>query len=95
MSFEEAVEFLVRETGMDREAAKAEVKRYTYTPGYQLSYLLGKHMFKELREYAKKRLGSKFSERWFHDTLLYAGSVPIKYAKAILDREIEKLLSKR
>jgi len=52
-------------------------------------------MFKKLREYAKRRLGSKFSERWFHDTLLYAGSVPIKYAKAVLNREIDKLLPER
>jgi len=34
MSFEEAVEFLMRETGTGGEAAVAEVKRYTYTPGY-------------------------------------------------------------
>src|SRR2546428_217374 len=43
MTFDEAVDLLVREAGMERPGAVAEVKRYTYNPAYQLSYLIGKH----------------------------------------------------
>lgn len=89
MAFDEAVDLLVKETGMAREAALAEVKRYTFTPGYQLSYLLGKHMIKELREETKQRLGDSFGLKAFHDALIYAGSIPIKYQRTAL-REILK-----
>ncbi len=39
---DEATDFLVEHTAFERANARAEVRRYTYSPGYQLSYLLGK-----------------------------------------------------
>ena len=76
MTFEDAVDMLVQRAGMSRENATAEVKRYTYTPGYQLSYLYGKHLLLELRQRVRTREGAGFSLREFHDGLLYAGAVP-------------------
>src|SRR2546429_2010911 len=55
MTFHEAVDLLVREAGMERPGAVAEVKRYTYNPAYQLSYLIGKYLIIELRNDVKKR----------------------------------------
>ena len=49
IGFEAAVDQLVDETGFERPAALAEVKRYTGTPTYQLSYLYGRHMIEALR----------------------------------------------
>src|SRR5947199_372632 len=54
MGFDEVVDFLVRESGMERPGAIAEVKRYTYWPAYQLSYLLGKHLIVQLRKDVKR-----------------------------------------
>ena len=76
MTFEEAVRMLVEEAGLPREGAVAEVNRYTFTPGYQLSYLYGKHLLLELRDRVRARRGPDFDLREFHDTLLYAGSLP-------------------
>ncbi len=76
MSFEDAVAMLVREAGMDRGRAESEVKRYTYSPGYQLSYLYGKHLLLELRERVQSRQGAGFDLLGFHDRLLYAGALP-------------------
>ena len=56
--------------------ARAEVRRYTYTPGYQLSYLLGKVLILGLREDERRRRGDGFSLKAFHDTLLRNGSHP-------------------
>lgn len=81
MTFDEAVDFLVDEAGMERPGALAEVKRYTYNPAYQLSYLIGKHLIKGLREEMKAKLGAKYEDRWFHDAILYAGSLPFKYLR--------------
>ncbi len=61
---------------MDPAAALAEVRRYTYTPGYQLSYLYGRHLLGELRERRRQAEGPAFQLRPFHDRLLYAGSLP-------------------
>lgn len=84
ISFENAVNMLVIETGMAKSAALAEVKRYTYTPGYQLSYYLGKHLIKNLRNDAKKLWGNQFTNRRFHDLLLSSGGMPIKFLKKTL-----------
>lgn len=84
MTFEEAVDFLVKETGMVRASAVAEVKRYTYTPGYQLSYYLGKHLIKDLKRDAENLWGAKYSDRRFHDLILRSGGLPIKFLKKII-----------
>jgi uncharacterized protein (DUF885 family) len=76
MDFEQAVRMLVDEAGMRRPQAEAEVRRYTFTPGYQLSYLYGKHLLLELRERRRRQLGAGFDLRDFHDRLLYAGALP-------------------
>jgi len=89
MTFDEAVEFLVTEAGMERPGALAEVKRYTSNPAYQLSYLIGKHLIKGLREDLRRRMGSRYSDRAFHDAVLYAGSLPFTY----LREEIEQALA--
>jgi len=78
MSFDEAVDFLVRETGMERPGALAEVKRYTSNPAYQLSYLIGRHLIQGLRDEMKAKQGAAFTERGFNDAILYAGSLPFR-----------------
>ena len=57
VSVEEAIDFLVEHTGFERPHATAEVNRYTSTPTYQLSYLLGKVLMLALREDEQRRLG--------------------------------------
>ncbi len=93
MSFEEAANMLIQETGMSREAAEAEVKRYTQTPGYALSYLLGKHLVLKLKEELKRKMGSKFSEKLFHDTMTANGYLPISMLRKVFDQKIEELRS--
>ena len=67
--------------------ARAEVRRYTYTPGYQLSYLLGKVLILGLREDEQRRRGADFSLKAFHDTLLRNGSLPISFHRRLLRGE--------
>jgi uncharacterized protein (DUF885 family) len=93
MKFDEAVEMLVKETGMSREAALAEVKRYTQTPGYALSYLLGKHLILELREEVKRKMGLKYNEKFFHDTITANGYLPVSLLREIFTRKIQDLIS--
>ncbi len=91
MSFDQAVDLLVQEAGMERAGAIAEVKRYTYSPAYQLSYLLGKHLISELRTDVKRDLGKAYTDKFFHDTILYAGSLPMKYMREIFTHKTKEL----
>ena len=79
-----ATDFLVEHTSFETANARAEVRRYTYTPGYQLSYLLGKVLILGLRTEEQRRLGEAFSLGAFHDTLLRNGSLPIVFHRRLL-----------
>ncbi|HEY6607620.1 MAG TPA: DUF885 domain-containing protein [Candidatus Limnocylindria bacterium] len=85
IGFDEAVERLVAETGFERPAALAEVKRYTSTPTYQLSYLFGRHMIERLKAEVESHEGAAFSRQRFHDTLIYGGTMPVSYARRLFD----------
>jgi uncharacterized protein (DUF885 family) len=85
IGFDEAVDFLVAQTGFERPAALAEVKRYTSTPTYQLSYLYGRHMIERLKGEVQARMGPGFNLKFFHDTLLYGGTMPVSYARRLFD----------
>ena len=80
----EAIEFLVANTSFETANARAEVNRYTHTPTYQLSYLLGKVLLLQLRSDEQRRLGNTFDLRAFHDTLLENGSLPISFHRRLL-----------
>jgi uncharacterized protein (DUF885 family) len=88
-SYREGVEFMADTVGMDEKSAEAEVKRYTQNPSYQLSYLLGKHKIDRLREYVKEKMGGDYRDRFFHDRLVYGGSIPIKFHRDRFNRLIE------
>jgi uncharacterized protein (DUF885 family) len=84
---EDAIRFMVEETSFEEANARAEVNRYTYTPSYQLSYLLGKVLLLQLRRDEQRRLGDRFEIRQFHDTLLDNGSLPISFHRRLLRSE--------
>ncbi len=86
VSISDAVDFMVEHTGFERPNATAEVNRYTYTPTYQLSYLLGKVLLLRLRDDERLRLGEQFSLRAFHDAMLREGSLPISFHRRLLAR---------
>jgi len=87
VSIDEATDFLVEHTGFERPNALAEARRYTSTPTYNLSYLLGKVLLLQLREEERGRLGSGFSLRAFHDALLWGGSLPVSFHRRALHGE--------
>ena len=83
IGFDDAVEFLVAQTGFERPAALAEVKRYTSTPSYQLSYLFGRHLIDRLKADVQRVQGAAFSLKSFHDTLIYGGTMPVSYVRRL------------
>jgi uncharacterized protein (DUF885 family) len=84
LSVDEATAYLVGHTSFEQANARAEVNRYTYTPTYQLSYLLGRVLLLQLRADEQRRLGDRFDLRAFHDSLLANGSLPISFQRRLL-----------
>jgi len=91
MAFDEAVDMLTKEAGMSKEGAVAEVRRYTLTPGYPLSYLLGKHLILQLRADTKKRMGKRFSEKFLHDAIAANGRLPIALLREVFDMKLAEM----
>jgi uncharacterized protein (DUF885 family) len=80
-TFDQGLDCLLRHTDMDRASALAEMKRYTQFPGYQLSYLVGKHLLMQQKEDLKKAFGPDFSDKLFHNLVVYEGSIPLGLAR--------------
>jgi len=89
----EAVRYLTRHTGFERAAALAEVKRYTTAPTYQLSYLYGRHLIDELKTDVQRAMGPAFNLRFFHDRMLYGGTIPVAFARRLFDLSLGGLPS--
>jgi len=77
MSFDEAVDFFVKEGYQSRAVAETETRRGTSDPTY-LVYTLGKLEIMKLREDYKKKMGAKFSLEEFHNQFLQQGFPPVK-----------------
>ena len=91
MSFEEAVDMLVKETRMSKNGAVAEVRRYTQSPGYPLSYLLGKHLMLKLQDDVKAKMGDKYSDKFFHDVVAANGYLPMSKLREIFEQKLGNL----
>jgi uncharacterized protein (DUF885 family) len=88
MGIDEAVDMLVKETGMTKDSAIAEVNRYTLTPGYPLSYLLGKHLILQLRDEIKQKMGDQYTDKFFHDTITHNGNLPITFLRKVFEQKL-------
>ncbi|HYY43475.1 MAG TPA: DUF885 family protein, partial [Pyrinomonadaceae bacterium] len=83
MSYEQGVEFFMRESYMERTNAEREARRGTADPTY-LVYTLGKMEIMRLRADYERRMGAGFRLGEFHDRLLSYGMPPIKILRLAL-----------
>lgn len=83
MTVEEATTRFQNDAFMTRKTAEAEAVRGTFDPGY-LNYTLGKLMLLKLREDVRRRSGSEFTLRAFHDRFLSWGSPPVPFVRRLM-----------
>jgi uncharacterized protein (DUF885 family) len=91
---DQVVEFFRKSGAIDEPSIQSETDRYIAWPAQALSYKLGQLKFRELRERAKKELGSKFDIRSFHDEMLDGGTLPLDLLDARTDKWIAQQKSK-
>jgi uncharacterized protein (DUF885 family) len=75
-SLDEAVDFMVRETGAPRGFIEKEVRRCAVRPTQAMSYLIGKREMVALRDEIETIVGDSFTLKRFHDIVVSCGSLP-------------------
>ena len=86
---EEAIDYMLANTGMAESDVVAEIERYIVMPGQATAYKVGMMKILELRQRAMDRLGDKFDIRDFHDVVLKNGAVPLDILEKLVDGYIE------
>lgn len=84
-SREQAIDYMLDQTGMAEGDVVAEIERYLVWPGQALAYKVGMLKILQLRERARGELGAAFDLREFHDMVLKAGSLPMGVLEARID----------
>ncbi|MBT8071716.1 MAG: DUF885 domain-containing protein [Gammaproteobacteria bacterium] len=87
-SHEQAIDYMIRNTGMANSDVVAEVERYFVMPGQALAYKVGMTKLLELRELARSELGDRFDMREFHNVILTNGSVPLDILEELVRQYI-------
>ena len=85
---QEAIDYMVANTGMAHSDVVSEIERYIVMPGQATSYKVGMMKILELRDKAKSSLGDKFDLRDFHDVILKNGAVPLDILTRLVDQYI-------
>jgi uncharacterized protein (DUF885 family) len=75
-TYDQAVEYMVKNTGQPRGYVSYEVARYIVIPGQALSYKIGMLEILKQRQRAQDALGDKFDLKEFHNLLLSNASIP-------------------
>jgi uncharacterized protein (DUF885 family) len=76
-SREQAIAYMVDQTGDTESGATTEIERYCVWPGQALGYMVGKLTWLKLRDAQKAKQGAAFDIKTFHDTGLLCGAVPL------------------
>jgi uncharacterized protein (DUF885 family) len=79
-SFDQAVDFFVKEGYQSRAVGTVETKRGTGDPTY-LYYTLGKLQILKLRADVQAKQGAAFNLKQFHDSFMQQGFAPIKIVR--------------
>jgi uncharacterized protein (DUF885 family) len=86
---DQAIEYMLANSGMSRTEATAEVERYIAIPGQALAYKVGQLTISRLKAKAQKELGAKFDPREFHAEVLMTGALPM----AVLEKKIDAYIA--
>ena len=87
---DQAIDFMLTNSGMTRTEVVAEVDRYIAIPSQALAYKIGALTIQELRKKAELKLGKKFDIKAFHEQVLSTGGLPL----AVLEQKIDRWIAR-
>lgn len=91
-TFDQAVDFMVENTGMPEYSMQGEVSRYISLPGQATAYYIGYTKILELRQRAMDELGNQFDLKEFHNLILGSGAMPLDILEQVVDHYIQSTL---
>ena len=83
-SRDQAIDYMVANTGFARGRVAREVDRYIVWPGQACSYKVGHTMWLEQRERARAALGARVNLAAFHDACLKPGAMPLTVLSGVV-----------
>jgi uncharacterized protein (DUF885 family) len=83
-SRERAIQYFTDQVGLDPISATSEIERYIVWPGQACSYKIGHNEMVRLREESRRRLGTRFNLRSFHDAVLRNGDMPLEILAGVI-----------
>ena len=86
---EQAIDFMLQNSGKSRTEVVAEVERYIAIPSQALAYKIGALKIQELRQRASEALGDDFDIKEFHAQVLGTGGLPL----AVLEQKIDRWIA--
>ena len=84
-SREKAIAYAMDILGYTEAKARNQIERYMATPAQALSYKIGAMKILELRERARRALGTRFSYAKFHDVIIGDGTLPLPIMESRVD----------
>ena len=84
-SREQAIDYMVTNTGMTEAEVTREIERYAVIPGQATAYKTGQLAILDARARAEAALGERFDLREFHELVLMNGAMPL----ALLQEQVD------
>jgi len=92
-TFDQAVEFMVENTGMPEYSMQGEVSRYISVPGQATAYFIGYTKLLEMRQRVMDELGEQFNLKEFHNLTLGSGAMPLAIFVQVVNSYIQSKLA--
>ena len=87
-SREDAIAYMMENTGMTEAEVTREIERYVVWPGQATSYKVGQLAILKMRAKAEAELGADFDLRDFNETVLSNGAMPLGILEQVVDQWI-------
>ncbi len=89
-SREQAIDYMVSNTGMTEAEVTREIERYVVWPGQATAYKTGQLAILKMRADAEAALGDSFDLREFHETILLNGAMPLGVLEGVVEAWVEE-----
>ena len=87
-SYQEAIDFCVKNVGWNKSNCENQVARYAILPGQATAYMIGMLKILDLRERAITAQGEQFNLSEFHNQILSGGSMPLNLLEVYFQQNV-------
>ncbi len=83
-SYEQALAYMLKVTGLERAQVVTEVERYFVMPGQACAYKIGQLKLLELRDKMKNLYQKSFNIQTFHHIIMNTGQIPLSLLEEVI-----------